>query len=162
VQSTPSSRRLEPGGATDSRELSRDECLELLAANSLGRMAVVIGDRVPLIRPVNYAYDRRSQSVVFRTAEGSKLHALWRATNAAFEIDGIDEAAATAWSVIITGVTTEITDASELRRLHRLGLMSWAPGPKPHWLRIRAGTVSGRRISLAGEPNASRPALDIQ
>ncbi len=127
-------------------DLSRDECLRLLASNSFGRLAVSSGEGAPVIRPVNYVFDQPSQSVVFRTASGSKFHALLRSAHAAFEIDGIDEASHTGWSVIVRGVTDEITNPSDIRRLDGLGLESWAPGRKAHWVHIRAWTVSGRRI----------------
>ena len=130
-------------------ELGRDECLALLACNSFGRVAVNIGDGPPVIRPVNYLFDEESRAVVFRTASGSKFHALIRSASAAFEIDGVDERSRTGWSVIIRGVTQEITRAAERRRLDGLGLEPWAPGHKPHWIQIRTRIVSGRRIRLA-------------
>jgi nitroimidazol reductase NimA-like FMN-containing flavoprotein (pyridoxamine 5'-phosphate oxidase superfamily) len=132
-------------------ELSREECLRLLAAHSLGRLAVNVGKGAPLIRPVNYRFDDRSQSVVFRTAQGSKFHFLLRSADAAFEIDGVDEPSRTGWSVIIHGVTDEVINASDLHHLESLGLQPWAPGAKPHWVHIRAWTVSGRRIALAAD-----------
>jgi uncharacterized protein len=128
-------------------ELTREECLELLAANHFGRLAVSLGEGAPLIRPVNYVFDERSQCVVFRTAVGTKLHALLRAVEAAFEIDGADLSNRTGWSVIIRGVPKQITDPREIRRLNMLSLEVWDPGPAPHWARIRARTVSGRRIA---------------
>jgi hypothetical protein len=51
--------------------------------------------------------------------------------------------------VIIRGVTEEVTNPSDVQRLNRLGLEPWAPGRKDHWVRIRAFTVSGRRIVSA-------------
>ncbi len=128
--------------------LSREECLRLLASNSFGRLAVATES--PLIRPVNYVFDERSQSVVFRTADGSKFHAMLVSRNAAFEIDGIDQDSRTGWSVIIAGMTEEIISPSEVRHLERLGLENWTPGHKAHWMRIRAWTVTGRRIVAAG------------
>lgn len=124
--------------------LSREDCLRLLASTNFGRLAVATD--LPVIRPVNYVFDERSQSVVFRTADGSKFHAMLVNGNAAFEIDGIEPGSRTGWSVIIVGMTEEITNPSELRRLEHLGLESWTPGRKAHWMRIRAWTVTGRRI----------------
>jgi hypothetical protein len=39
----------------------------------------------------------------------------------------------------------------DLRRIGSLGLEPWAPGHKGHWIRIRANTVSGRRIALVAD-----------
>ena len=135
--------------------LPREDCLRLLASNSFGRLAVAMDS--PVIRPVNYVFDERSQSVVFRTAAGSKFHAMLVNGNAAFEIDGVDPDSRTGWSVIIVGMTEEITSASELRRLEHLGLETWTPGHKAHWMRIRAWAVTGRRIVLTAGPAPARP-----
>jgi nitroimidazol reductase NimA-like FMN-containing flavoprotein (pyridoxamine 5'-phosphate oxidase superfamily) len=138
--------------ATEMLDLDRSECLRLLAARGVGRIAVsVTGWDHPVIRPVNYVFDASSQSVLIRTAPGSKLHAILRSAVAAFEVDDVDPAAHDGWSVIILGVSEEITDPAELRRIEGLGLEPWAPGRKGHWLRIRANTVSGRRISAVSE-----------
>jgi uncharacterized protein len=127
--------------------LPREECLRLLASQRFGRLAVSMD--TPVIRPVNYVFDERSQSVAFLTADGSKFHAMLMNGNAAFEIDGIDPDSRTGWSVIVVGMTEEVTSPSELRRLDALGLETWIPGRKAHWMRIRAWTVSGRRIVLS-------------
>lgn len=143
-------------------ELNRSECLRSLAANGFGRLAVNLGPGAPIIRPVNYVFDEPSQSVVFRTMGGSKFHALLRSANAAFEVDGLDPTTCAGWSVIVVGVTEEITNPRELRRLETIGLEPWAFGGDPHWVRIRTGTISGRRISRSaagmdrqGEDSAS-------
>jgi uncharacterized protein len=130
-------------------ELSREECLQLLAENGVGRLAVS-GKDAPVIRPVNYAFDEPSQSVVFRTAPGSKFHTLLRASTAAFEVDGLDQDSRSGWSVIVVGATEEVTSPADLRRLDGLSLDPWVPGDKPHWMRIRAWAVSGRRIAADG------------
>ena len=76
--------------------LEREECLALLAQTSFGRLAASLGEGVPVIRPVNYVFDAPSQSVVFRTGEGSKFHALLRAArDVAFEIDANEARSAT-------------------------------------------------------------------
>lgn len=137
----PSSRR------TAMLELSRSECLQLLAATDVGRLAISgPRDRPPVIRPVSYTFDERSQSIVFRTVLGSKFRGLLVMEQAAFEIDGIDPGDRTAWSVIVSGVTEEITSRDEIDRLSAIAHESWAPGGRHYWARIRAYTVSGRRI----------------
>jgi hypothetical protein len=49
-----------------------------------------------------------------------------------------------------------VTGPADVRRLDGLGLHQWAPGEKSHWVRIRAWTVSGRRVQSApaSSPNA--------
>lgn len=146
----------QPGSAM--LNLSRDECLRLLAATRFGRLAVALSEGAPVIRPVNYTFDEPSQSIVFRTSAGSKLHAVLEAAEAAFEIDGIDDGSRTGWSVIVRGVAEEVTNPSDIRHLDALGLEPWAPGNKRRWVRIRAWTVSGRRIVLSGHGPAGGPA----
>jgi uncharacterized protein len=139
-------------------DLSREECLRLLAANNFGRLAVSLGERAPVLRPVNYLFDEPSQSVVFRTDAGSGFHALLRSAQATFEIDGIEKHARTGWSVIMSGVADEVTNPNEISRLDGLDLDSWAPGHKAHWMRIRTLNISGRRIVLPPEEVVGYPA----
>lgn len=127
--------------------LDRTECLELLAAEGIGRLVVTTASSgLPVIRPVNYVFDAATQSIVFRTAAGSKFYSLVHSATAWFEIDHFDERQRSGWSVIVEGVCEEVGQSSEIRRLAGLGVTPWAPGQKPHWIRIRARTVSGRRI----------------
>jgi len=132
---------------TQLHELNRDECLELLARTRFGRVVVTTAQTgAPVIRPVNYVFDAASQSVAFRTGEGSKFHALVHSTQACFEIDDHDAVTRGGWSVIIAGRTEEVTQPAEIERLDRLGLVNAAGGSDAHWVRIHARTVSGRRI----------------
>jgi uncharacterized protein len=128
--------------STTLAELDTDECLQLLARHHIGRLAVVLDGR-PLIFPVNYALDGRA--VVFRTDPGTKLHAAVGAP-VAFEIDGSDNRYHEGWSVVIVGTAEEEREPSRLRELEKLPLGPWCPGPKSHWIRIRARAISGRRI----------------
>jgi len=127
---------------TGLEELDRDDCLQLLARAPLGRLAVVVGGR-PLVFPVNFTLD--GDAVVLRTDEGTKLYAA-RNDPVAFECDGVDRMYHTGWSVLVLGDAEEVRNPSEIARLERLPLGPWCPGPKPTWLRIRAKTITGRRI----------------
>jgi nitroimidazol reductase NimA-like FMN-containing flavoprotein (pyridoxamine 5'-phosphate oxidase superfamily) len=143
----PSPGAAEP--ATPSRrliELTRDECLQRLRTEHVGRVVVVTPALRPLVRPVDYVFDERSQAVAFRSRRGSKLHALAHAERACFEIDGIDSRPGVAWSVIVTGVVETVTGDGEIERLARLGLDTRVTGESGAWLRIRTNVVSGRRV----------------
>jgi uncharacterized protein len=110
----------------------------------VGRIGLSVSP--PTIRPVNYAFDDQTQSVVFRSGLGSKLREGLSSGTAAFEIDGTDPVDQTGWSVIIVGEVEEVTDPAEIERLEGFELEPWAPGVKTHWVRIRATSASGRRI----------------
>jgi uncharacterized protein len=139
-------------------ELGRPECLRLLAEHGIGRIAISVTEwDHPLVRPVNYIFDQPSQSVLIRSASGSKLHAIMRSARAAFEIDGIDPAGHVGWSVIIVGVAEEVTSAVEVRRIESLGLEPWAPGDKGHWISISANVVTGRRIAVVTDNSGGPP-----
>ncbi|HEX5188978.1 MAG TPA: pyridoxamine 5'-phosphate oxidase family protein [Streptosporangiaceae bacterium] len=129
------------------QELTKSECFDLLAREPLGRIAIV-DDEGPAMFPVNFIFD--NHMVVFRTGEGSKLDAACRGSRVAFEIDGIDAATRTGWSVLIRGEAAEVTDPSELRRLSAITAMPWASGPKAHVVRILPAVVTGRRIAGRG------------
>jgi hypothetical protein len=129
---------------TGLEELDREECLALLSRAPLGRLGVVVSGR-PLVFPVNFALD--GSAIVLRTDEGTKLYGA-RNSPVAFECDGIDRMYHTGWSVLVLGTAEEVRDPHEVAHLEQLPLSPWCPGPKATWLRIRGGTITGRRIPL--------------
>jgi nitroimidazol reductase NimA-like FMN-containing flavoprotein (pyridoxamine 5'-phosphate oxidase superfamily) len=138
--------RLGRAGLTPASEnvitLSDEDCWSLLGTHHLGRLAIVIEDR-PRIFPLNYAV--AEGRVVFRTQPGSKLHH-GPGSAACFEIDEYDQGTSMAWSVMVVGVLQDITDANDerSRALRRLAVEPVAPGPRLHWLALKADEVSGR------------------
>ena len=134
---------------TGLEELDRDECLALLGHTPLGRLAVVV-DGQPLVFPVNFVLD--GTAIVLRTDAGTKLLAA-RTGAVAFECDGIDVQYHTGWSVLVVAVVEEISNATQIARLERLPLRPWCHGPKSTWLRLRAKSITGRRIPPPGRTN---------
>jgi len=98
-------------------------------------------ERLPTILPVNYVLV--DGFVVFRTGAGGRLEAALRGEQIAFEIDGVDAADRTGWSVLVRGHAERVSDPTELARLRAMPLVAWAPGAKPHYVRIRANAVTG-------------------
>jgi uncharacterized protein len=133
--------------------MDREECLRLLEAEVVGRLAVVEDGR-PVVLPVNYAMD--GERIVFRTAQGTKLDAVVRGSAVAFEIDHTDRIYQTGWSVLVSGRAELVTDHRELERARALPLRPWSEHEKSNWVAIHPQTVTGRRIVSVAPPDAFR------
>jgi nitroimidazol reductase NimA-like FMN-containing flavoprotein (pyridoxamine 5'-phosphate oxidase superfamily) len=123
--------------------LSREASLRLLETVPVGRV-VVSEHALPVAFPVNFAI--LDGDVVFRTSTGSKLGAAVHKAVLAFEADRIDSELCSGWSVLVQGWASLITRPDELARAEALGLHSWAPGTRGHFVRIHTEMVSGRRL----------------
>jgi uncharacterized protein len=119
------------------------ECWSLLASTPVGRIGV-LNDSAPEIYPVNHVVD--SDTIVFRTDPGSKLRGLLRSPAVCYQVDGIDPADATGWSVLVKGRAAELHHPDDLRRVASLSLRYWPLGAKVHWIRIVPDEITGRRI----------------
>ena len=144
-----SRRQANDGGMTTDHlgttVLSTDACFDLLRGQTIGRLAVSIRDH-PDIFPINYVVDRGG--IVFRTAEGTKLAASVLGRGVAFEVDGLDDDAGEAWSVIMKGHAVEIDGMYELLDALDLPLFPWHAGPKHRFVRIEPVEITGRRFHV--------------
>lgn len=127
--------------------LDRRECLALLAADEIGRLAVVVGG-APTIFPVNYHLE--GDHIVFRTDPGTKLDNGPRAP-VCFEIDHFDRTTRSEWSVVVAGRFEEVSphDTAALERTRQLPVDPWAKGEKVHWVRLVPSRITGRRVEPA-------------
>lgn len=141
------------GGMDPVKELPYAECLRLLNQHDVGRVAVCAPDG-PQIVPVNYVVD--AESIVFRTAPYSVLGSHADGARLAFEVDSLQEADQTAWSVVALGTGHLIEDPFELARLREHGgPQPWAGGARPMHVRLTWHHLSGRRVGRnreAGQP----------
>ncbi|MGO8772068.1 MAG: pyridoxamine 5'-phosphate oxidase family protein [Mycobacterium sp.] len=128
--------------------LGEDECWELLPSVALGRLVTCVGSR-PEIFPVNFVVQR--PTVLFRTAEGTKLSSVVVNNHVVFEADGhsLDEG----WSVIVQGTAEVLSTSAEIDEADRAGLRPWVATLKHHYVRIRAASISGRRFRFGPEPD---------
>jgi nitroimidazol reductase NimA-like FMN-containing flavoprotein (pyridoxamine 5'-phosphate oxidase superfamily) len=140
-------------------ELERDECLRLIAAGGVGRIAYT-SRFGPAVLPVNYTL--YEGAILFRTAQHSPLDEDLRTgiTNAdykvAFEIDDIDMGAGQGWSVLVQGPAHHVTGAEREAALNA-GVEAWAPGDRELFVRIVPSRITGRRISAARGARPVRP-----
>jgi nitroimidazol reductase NimA-like FMN-containing flavoprotein (pyridoxamine 5'-phosphate oxidase superfamily) len=123
--------------------LDEDTCWKLLASVEVGRLAVAV-DGQPDIFPLNFAIDEHG--LVFRTAEGTKLFALFIDSAVAFEADGFDPDSGNAWSVVIKGVAREIAMQDKVDTAYPV--FPWSAWPKARFVRIDAHQVTGRQFHV--------------
>ena len=128
--------------------LSDAECWQRLAGDELGRRGTRVGEVVDIF-PVPYVID--AESVVFRTAEGSKLVELTVNDEVLFEVDHYTETMA--WSVIVRGRAHRLANEEEVEAADELPLRPWLPTLKYQYVRVRADSMSGRRFRRGPEPD---------
>lgn len=140
------------------RELDELQCLDLLSAGMVGRIAVCTPSG-PHIVPVNYAL--HGDAVVFRTTPYSILgtHA-WN-QRIALEIDHVDYESRTGWSVVAAGSGEMVEDPDELTAIRTWwDPRPWAGGGRHLYLRLRWDSLTGRKIgagwSVSDEPPVRR------
>jgi nitroimidazol reductase NimA-like FMN-containing flavoprotein (pyridoxamine 5'-phosphate oxidase superfamily) len=130
--------------------LSEDECWSLLSSVSLGRIVTVLRGNVEIF-PVNFATQRRT--VLFRTAQGTKLYSAVMGDWVSFEADYHDPALTYGWSVIIKGRAHLLSANADILDAEEAPLRSWIATLKPHYVRVIASEITGRRFKFGPEPD---------
>ncbi|MGO4443355.1 pyridoxamine 5'-phosphate oxidase family protein [Mycobacterium sp. 2YAF39] len=128
--------------------LPETECWNLMSTAALGRL-VTSADGQPEIFPVNFVVQHRT--VLFRTAEGTKLVSAAINHSVLFEVD--DHNAVEGWSVIVKGIARSLRTDAEIDEAERAQLLPWTATVKQHYVRIRPVSVTGRRFSFGSEPD---------
>jgi nitroimidazol reductase NimA-like FMN-containing flavoprotein (pyridoxamine 5'-phosphate oxidase superfamily) len=125
-------------------DLPLTECWEHLRRGTIGRLAVINGNR-PDVFPVNYVIDE--DRIVIRTAEGAKLAAAIASGEVAFEIDEFDLTDHTGWSVVAHGLAQEPKALAAVMHDQELDLRPWAGREgKERFIEIVPTHVTGRRL----------------
>ncbi len=125
--------------------LSEDQCWSLLESVEVGRLAMAVAGDVDIF-PINFIVHDRS--LVFRTAEGTKLVEVVISPRVAFEADGYDPEHGKAWSVVCKGEASRIDHFDEIYQAQELPLFPWNHSPKEQFVRIRPDSLSGRRFTV--------------
>ena len=135
--------------------LGTEECWDFLRSHEFGRLAHHLADEVH-IAPVNYAVDHDPatgrRSLLFRTAEGSKLLGVVMNPDVAFEVDEIVGEQAT--SIVLRGRARRLEEDEE-HRAENLPLRPWVGTPKYNVVEITPRVITGRAFHL------SRPWLHL-
>lgn len=125
------------------------ECWDLLMGVTLGRLVTSVDGR-PEIFPVNYVVQRRT--ILFRTAEGTKLISAAMNNHVVFEVD--DHNVAEGWSVVIKGIARSLRTNEDIEEAERAQILSWTTAEKSHYVRVIPETVTGRRFQFGPQTMA--------
>jgi nitroimidazol reductase NimA-like FMN-containing flavoprotein (pyridoxamine 5'-phosphate oxidase superfamily) len=124
--------------------LGREQCLDLMEAHHLGRIAWQAAD-LPQILPVTYAMHQGS--AYFRTAPDSILAELAQPTSVALEVDELDQQNRSGWSIVMHGRSSAVREPDALADLGASdSLVPWAPGHRTLFIRVRPERVTGRVV----------------
>jgi len=138
--------------------LDRAECLRLLAGVPVGRLIFTV-NALPVVRPVNFALV--DELIVLRTAAGTTVARKVHDMIVAFEVDELDAATASGWSVTVTGRAALVTDPGTLAQYQAVPLVPWAPGVRDQYVTITTELVEGQRVNppagQSGDEGAPRP-----
>lgn len=123
------------------RDLTRAECIDLLAERHVGRVAYC-DETGPVVLPVNYVLD--GDDVVIVTSPDSALALHLRSAAASFEIDEYDDYTLSGWSVLVR-------DSARYMGCEDMPLPStrphaWAEGQRNLYIRITTKEITGRRL----------------
>ena len=124
-------------------QLTKDECLKLLASVRIGRI-IYTRRAMPAVELVNFTLDKGD--IVIRTDRGGELATATHQAVVAFEADCLDVTHQAGWSVTALGRSREVTDNEEIGRLREIGLSSWAPGVREYFIRISPEIINGRLL----------------
>lgn len=136
--------RMEPRDLWGVVSLDRVVCLGLLGQGVIGRVIYTAG-AMPAARPVNYALV--AEEVIFRT--GGNLAAAILNTVVGFEVDDVDLATRTGWSVLVIGKAYRVSDPDRLSEITSMVPQPWAPGRTTHTIAIPTWRLTGRRVGGA-------------
>ncbi len=129
-------------------ELTEDESWTLLSSISLGRLVTTV-DGWTEIFPVNFVV--QDKTVLFRTAEGTKLLTSVLNEHVVFEAD--DHTVSGGWSVVLRGTAHPLSTSEEVEKAEGAGLYPWVATQKLRFVRIAPESLSGRRFVFGPEPD---------
>lgn len=127
--------------------LEDNEAWNLLSSVALGRLVTSFGGQLEIF-PVNFVIQKGT--VLFRTAEGTKLFTTVMNEKVLFEAD--DHTTVEGWSVVIRGTARMLTGAEEIHDAEQAGLMPWVPTEKLRFVRVTPNEISARHFRFGPEP----------
>jgi nitroimidazol reductase NimA-like FMN-containing flavoprotein (pyridoxamine 5'-phosphate oxidase superfamily) len=125
-------------------ELDHAECQALLRRGSFGRVVLATPKGVEIL-PVNYAV--HDDTIVMRTSSLSLLTRHGDGADLVFEVDEVDPAYWSGWSVVARGRGVLVRSANDVPLARRV--RPWPDGDHSWELRLTWTELTGRRVGGA-------------
>ncbi|MCZ3386347.1 MAG: pyridoxamine 5'-phosphate oxidase family protein [Actinomycetia bacterium] len=122
--------------------LAISDAVALLSSATVGRVVFSVA-ALPAIAPITFAV--HGDAVVMRTSAHTRLASAADGGVLAFEVDDVNPAARTGWSVVVTGVAEVVRDPVQQAVIHGL-VAPYAPGENDVAVRLPLTVVTGRRV----------------
>jgi uncharacterized protein len=124
-------------------ELTPQECRELIARRSVGRLALSTPAGLR-IYPVNFAL--HGDEVVFRTGPYGDIADNAVDAQVAFSVDDLDEELRTGWHVLAVGTCRRVEDPAQVQAIRAdQDPEPWAGGRRNLYFRLAWDDLTGRR-----------------
>lgn len=130
--------------------LSRDECVDLLASRTLGRIGLTAGS-LPYVLPVRYVLE--TGRIFLRTGRGTRMEAATTGAVVAFEVDDFDPLTVEGWSVTAQGLARPV-DRADLPSAIDAVLTNWFGSTPTQSFAFDLQVLAGQRF---GPPVDQRP-----
>ncbi|MFJ4847328.1 helix-turn-helix domain-containing protein [Streptomyces sp. NPDC088733] len=128
------------------RKLGPEECRDLVGTHGVGRVAMATPEG-PVVLPVNYTV--LGGAIVYRT-DPDAVTAAAEGSEVAVEVDHVDDALSSGWSVLTVGTAEHVSDPDTVRQLsEQAATEPWAGGRRDLWIRVAPERVTGRGIEHA-------------
>ncbi|WP_293310317.1 pyridoxamine 5'-phosphate oxidase family protein [Mycolicibacterium sp.] len=127
--------------------LGDDKAWDLLSSVTLGRLVTYFGGQLEIF-PVNFAV--QNGTLLFRTAEGTKLFTSVMNDQVLFEVD--DHSLTEGWSVVVRGTAHVLSTAEEIQEAEQVRLLPWVPTVKLRYVRVTPSEISARSFQFGPEP----------
>ena len=137
-----------PDAGHPTLRLGSDECWELLAGTTLGRLAVSYRNE-PDVIPVNFW--AAEKSILLHGSEHVRDIVRRARHQVVLEADG--RSGSSVWSVMAKGMLRELTGPDEIAAAERRQLKPWTLTRRVLYLELQPAELTGRRIAVGPEIN---------
>lgn len=137
-----------PSQLNETRTFDRigaEECWLLVGSEGVGRVGFMGATNIQIV-PTRY--DAQRGTAYFRAGTFGELARRVHGRAVTLQVDDIDHANFSGWSVVMTGTAHRVDDAATVAARWSAGRPSpWLPTPQAQWIALDVDEITGERVS---------------